>query len=821
MGNIPTPTVIASFDIDEITKTLYLNNSPSTGLKKLTSESNPKILTFTTKKGNLISFSHSYNFEVEGTSKGQYIQLEILDPTNEFESIFLTQTLESTVGYTYPELQKDVNNLIKNKPQVPASQIFNGFQDTDIFTPGGGLAPLINFEDRKYKEDLIAWQNKVQLAINNLATQVINKPTLWFMYGISDKFIDWAGPIGGQFYKALYNYNPNNGSRTLTLTFVTTVIETTKIFKKALNINEYAYGESVIGFLDKAAVNDGINTTLKSYFQNILPHTPGNILLATPDFYSLLAKYIQSLKDEVTNSLDAGISTGLNANPSDFRYGIDNRLRNKIVEYALQQGNIPKSTLASITDKPSEFIIKTVTINKLFSDLGFTVTQFEDITQNDNQDGTFNNKDYLEYTINILNKEKKISYFNEFTKIRLVAGDDVTDYMAPINKFIVKFREITGVSLYYYLESDYRILKIWKDRGIIESDKEAAFVLTTEGIKNFYIYGSPLADQEKIKKTLKDGQFFETSSNGNHSISIPIEVPDFILTKFSPEYKKQLFQKIRSYTGNYKFGDLLELPDEYSYSEELDKLVEKNSLPIFRSGYKNSNILDINIEYFSTNYTLELHNYREDTNDVFTAIQALKQEQQLKDKTFDVFNSADLQEIVNKLNHLFNAQVTYGELIDQIKGNPKLYPTSPLELVIAIIKLSKQSTGKKVAMVNEITKQNSIYLKAALADKLAESLQKGIVTTLPFFHLSNNYSITSPVILLMRENKVLGFETDPLLLFSPHTGLWNIYGFKHEIRDSKIDSTFYIVKNIQSLPSELKLNPVTFNEAMKADTNGN
>lgn len=622
--NIPVGNVIATFDVEELDKIL---NTGENRINKLINYdrdflkiNNPNFYTFSSKKGNLIKFVHSYNFESEGEQRGMYITLEIIDPSNDFESRLLSYTIERIYGGVDANINFELENLIKTKPRAPippeednttvspplavgntqaentqdflAAKYILG-HDSTIYGPDGSdikkykeIKEKIKKKEEekfskateKYKQDLEEWGLKQTKLINKVASllAVAGKPFLWFMYGASNRLADWAGPIGGQLINVSYNYSGEGGIRSLVMTFATVSFSIDKLAKKSLSLQEYTQGEAIVEALTPDQINNGINTCINNYIRNILPEQlGGNIVIVLPNMYNLLQEKINSIKREIDNTLDPIGQTRLQSRLFSYANVLDEtneKLAGKFRGLAVQ-----KDTESYIQSK--------IGINKLFSELGFTVASFdieveekfiEDLTNpiskildsqlDKNSSFDIDGKDYLDFTTNILAKEKDLNYRQEYNKIKLVCEESDANYYSPLNRIRDKIKEITGIDLIYFFESDTRILKIWKDRKLITDATRPVMLVTTEGIKNFYMYGDP------IKPT--------NNSLNNIENSIDLQIADKYKDIFNENYKKTLGQKIGHFDGKFKFGKLNELPDELAYDENFNKFVQVNKLPV-------------------------------------------------------------------------------------------------------------------------------------------------------------------------------------------------------------------------------------------------
>lgn len=286
------------------------------------------------------------------------------------------------------------------------------------------------------------------------------------------------------------------------------------------------------------------------------------------------------------------------------------------------------------------------------------------------------------------------------------------------------------------------------------------------------------------------------------------------VSKYKSELGFTFFSKIQRLVGNVTdftpFGYFNDynistqrltsmLPDEFGFlnkdenSGALSDIFELG-IPFFLANTKNSNVLSYTFD--ADNFILA--QFLGSINEIYynAAYRYVKLGQQNPVLKGRMSSDAAFEKIYDVLNQVRQRGGDYGR---RFKG---------LGLASPEVNLTKLSTDLVDIMLMETQGLNRKVRKNYGADTLAichlflslfESQFKGIIKTLPMFHLSDYRTTLKPAIVYLRSTPGVNIQPqNDRSTADFFTGMYKILGFKHTISKNKGQSEFTLVKDIQS-----------------------
>lgn len=244
---------------------------------------------------------------------------------------------------------------------------------------------------------------------------------------------------------------------------------------------------------------------------------------------------------------------------------------------------------------------------------------------------------------------------------------------------------------------------------------------------------------------------------------------------------------------------------QFAFDPDDEKKIQQSNIPVFKFGVQDPNILSIDMDidqyYFnilnSVLYqTASLHKGSRGTitktDSGFNALLELN-----KDKVSEILNAFTI----------VKPDGTKGLSQSGVKAAKELSLFSEVSekdiesLFVGLMALSGEKTI--IQNLEWWQKKNPAVHFTKLISQLSQIAYRGTITTLPFFHLSNNVGAINPALLFIRESSILGINKSRAVS-DVLNGLWVIYGYEHSISRGEAQSSFHITKDPRiQLPNTL------------------
>ncbi len=835
---IPVACVVAVIKTPEIDELIFRRLATS---KILRFAVDNKLILFDNRVDSILSFEYEAFTSDAGLGKELAIRVELVDPKNTFESQFISIGYKSLLGSNsrvLEEIQRLQNSKLINDSEeakklkakiLEVEQTIKGLQDQkthissinddnffirsgktflnsfarNVHGPeyipfpqrgiGGGKGVAMAVDEvnkniqtattlkESYEKDYIQQVAKDNKAfIDRVNNEIANlekncAPSIYFFFGMGSDEDAWAGPVQGTLSKIHYSIGQDGSARKLFLEYIPQDVlldsKSDKFIFKGLGrvINTEVDIYQKIGELGYKPypLHITITNLIRSFLAKSANINLNNVIVLLPDLsLALESKYNAELKAVEATMIDKDKTYS----GSFFR---------TVYDYATF-----------------------VAHEKLYSNLGFKISQpiktKEDVPKGNVllrllDGGAFTHSlDIFREDFDELQILKEISNI-QFTKSVSLNLQDHEGFEDVIGKLITMLRENSSTyfsTINYFWETDLGVIEIIrKYNPTISLDGGPLLIFgDTNFILNFFYGQIELLKLEDTKEVLLS----QLASSDR--------------TIFTSDLRKHISSYIsENHLTNGPFdATFSELPDEYAFKDT--ESVNTKNIPIFKYGYKNSNIIDFNINYDS--YLLQYMQGAivpslKDTASITTINSESTQKILDKFKVLQTgaISEKRLQEIISMLKTVSltgNDKTDIRQLGDEIlrdfpflgKDLSKEFAT---QFITALKELSNGRTHTRNYLTNEYVVNSVVNRTIQLIDKLNRLALIGNIKTLPLFKFHKiAHALQHPSYVFIREPTVLGVK--PSIINQLFSGKWNIIGFKHHISEYDCYSSFSILK---------------------------
>jgi len=256
------------------------------------------------------------------------------------------------------------------------------------------------------------------------------------------------------------------------------------------------------------------------------------------------------------------------------------------------------------------------------------------------------------------------------------------------------------------------------------------------------------------------------------------------------------------------------LPDEFTFKDQAN--ITKFSIPVFKHGFKNSNILQLNFN-LDDQYTTALNfNYKSFIPQLFantTAISAITNNRLLSNISIDSLTNSIEKKLLDYSNPINFQDLDDNEknLINSVSQSLKLNSEDVLGLFLLYIKSRPKGKAPTVPVDGYANRNPLIHFIGALTNVI-NNIAVGTINTLPYFSMASIRNISKPCLLLVLENRLHGF-TDNLNPYNAAlTGFWRIFGFRNTISSSDVSTSFMLARDITMAPIPILPNKNIFDK---------
>jgi len=822
MTRVPVAYLFISADMSIATSVLKANTIQD--LRLITQKHGDTAFLFdNVANPNFISFEHDFGYGGDNTRS--WMTVKFADPANEFESRFFKMGARGIVkGAVFPK-------TITVKPMPPEWKTKRARSQ--------GVHKIWE------KEPLIAYWKKMKQAITDqtrLMAQAEIVNGLVVMYGIGDDLTTWAGPFDSQLAGADYQYNAREG-KTIELKLAPKSLlgedyQAAKLGwkKPRLTSNEsdlrsegvtlpfywnrrasfdapapkrYGPGrdpdlKSELGGI--ASIHAGLQHAFRTYlYQTCLGQVPfENVVVLFPDFDKLLhnllqdtLKYMHALQHKGRHP--PGLEFGFKA----LFEALGFKTRKRVLSgFGLRvHGPISEAW----TSPPPNWL-SSFDQEEAASDLFDLGVEGGSIVA---EHSMINNENRSTAAAEI---EKEEGFFEHYFE-GFRSNDE--DFMDALDKILDTIKLYIGdayaLDVITHFENDIQLKDIWFKNGIIGDPNRSVVVFGDKRMLEHWAWGTTT---HKAITTL--------TSHADAQLWGPARTQIIELNE-NPKY---------SFMRSSFFGDVNKLPDHFGLSEKdigaLNLNQTTQSVPIFKSGTKDANILSVSNKTRDVYFVLlnqlkvlgksiqAIGGGSADTN-IGGIINSFIAEQQ--DRGFhDVQqllkyarNHTDLDENEGWSNLKEPGWFGVGgpaeasEAISSIlteagfDQEPADHFASDLIEYVSRTQLDPYSYSAHTTLGKQ-TQPATAFLKTL--DELMQKALNLTIDTLPFFQLSKVKMIPSQLcVVLVNEAIAAGlppaearteFQTGWL------SGLYQMAGFKHTISERAVKSSFSLVKSLRT-----------------------
>jgi len=730
--------IIISESRDALNKALQKLGS---GAPMFTQDNKDVFLFSTQNNPNIISF----NYNMMG-SETEAI-LEIIDPKNEFEDLYInTQSAFLSLGrylsFGNPKEKnsiekKEEEEILKSTKELPklGSAEFKNIVDlskTKYFYLSFGVGPNPEY-----------WSPVQRLMI----TGVVLDPSK--TRKITLRFAPVPRSLNKDNRKGLYNQSLDAVLYGYKTRFTSYSDELNFFGNDRSGFPIYGDGDDLLGGdLDiHKLVVDVVTRFVKKF-------TGGaNVILLLPNLNITLSKYYERVKGETSPG-----GFGPNYGYEDKRFAVEALLKKLGLQLLITPKGPYKVTQANANSGPN--LLPAQIVEQAKSG-GIPLRAGDDLYENNEFYASMEASDTGK-TPDALAKVKSV--INNICK---VSGDAYTPY--PI----------------YIAESDMELLDILSDLPGFDSNKDT-YILGDASFINALVYtGDRMKDLAGY--IYKDDLAFFGSG----------------------EYANKIKEKNRVKYPGYLLGNLYSVPDKFALASvegvtDVDEDVEKQAIPIFRYNTQNPNVLSIKAKDEGNYFANLLLTFAANIDRV---AQFVKEGGgiNIRENDFEILDQAGMAKAV-----LANKYSSFGPALDNKKLIKKIMDKLSPDLVkevyddgdarekaiASFVEAISRNGNAMTVEIEEELEQSPPQLMDRFANMITKVTRSATIQTLPFFNLATRGALVSkPVILLAEDAPVKTSGKVKRSKFNRFlTGLYFITGLKHTISSGKCHSEFQLAK---------------------------
>lgn len=657
-------------------------------------------------------------------------------------------------------------------------------------------------------------------------------PYFYFYYGLRDDPNQWTGPVAAQMVNARYNYAAENGKKSIELEFATT-------------FNFPAFSKLA---LDKRGFLSTLKTPIR-LCQVINPETiTGN--------YSLNSSQIATkglhlcVKNVITDYIRSCTTQDINV--VILLPDIEKIISQIAIDYF--------STYETSTVNPNPFklnALKTDAYIKMYQDMGFSVSR---LNRGDIESfNTTNNINELGAPLKLKNTtigNYSVGYgsdalsFYESTKelkgnnsifVGLSLKKDLTEsFKKPLERLISGMsNKISPNQICLEIIDNLEFVKEFKKycKGVglnsysdVINEKMPIVVFGDKYLIEKYLYGKKYYELQNIlerrertqSKNINEGLSYEdrltkyaseakTANNYLHYIDNIIFSDKYIINLASKWFLKKENVAATNNFSTFPYGD-------YTLTDTTRLNLKKASIPIFKSGVTESNVLNIDLNL--NDYYFAMLRSVWQSKDTLNLIHNSNGSKINQDQLSSFITSGSLEDLKVKVG-ITNMSIPapdsleLGQVFKVLLEDSKFLSLSEKEKESSINDIVMflaqqleqrrvdpstsaplQSSGKIKIIVGSHENVNPYLQYLTMFSKVVNNAFLGYVKTLPIFYLSGPANSLPPIILLLEETNVPPYNRKNFITRS-FNGMWSILGYKHTISNDELSSEFWIVKDIR------------------------
>jgi hypothetical protein len=823
---IPTPFLFIGFNKDAIDKIFLDPNSLATTdiiqkIKEYSGDKDDFLLFENYANPNFLKLEHTFG---AGGNGGYQIQIDLIDPSNEFERRMIGTT-------SYPE-------------NVPFSLIDSSG------TP-------ISISDSQKLESKV----RRELYLDSIKQYVSQNTTrnYYIAYGVGTNPRYWAGPFSCILLKADIE---TSEFKKISCTFAASPAgfgqETIKKFKntknavdmqgmkrqitgasKPIKFNEFIEGKSE-SFYDPyllATKQSNSIAEIKSSIGSKLGDKQGDKLSSVSnfvkmvDFHALVTDCIANYVAKVTGNDNVivllpnlnyllasseGFVEDLEAsknssnekfkNVNDIKLRIALRFRQALSDALSYLSQMSQVIYAGTNDPLKQDFTKDQTLDA--KEISWLTDPEKHKDRDSRLKSFFKDNNFYTTLDTVVQNNNTVDHYELLTKL-----------IDEINRNNNSYK-INQLALYQ--ETNSKILKVFKEYfdkqdpafRFPSTFNESVVVVGDPNMIQKYLYSGEVIPSDKSDLTGVTIDIILKGQNDSEYVKSPIQVfhpKDKVF--FTADYHNKIYEVMYPDDENPPYGPNSEPPDIFAYTDtkDISKQGKKlNRYQVFKYNTQNANVLNLKID-LNPSYLVELKTgfqkelfktattklagiYSDEyTLNTFLSEEAIIGYIQNRLKSSEIINKEILIKEVSEI-------LTANGIPDELKGDPITIAKNCL----ALAEGGMISKNRQTIIVDAFSPKNPAIIMSDMANQLYRKSLILVLETLPFFHISNIGHIHSPVLLFAQSGKLLNsnpsYENDPFFTFI--SGIYNVIGAKHIMDSGEIKSEFTLVRNQKALLKE-------------------
>ena len=375
-----------------------------------------------------------------------------------------------------------------------------------------------------------------------------------------------------------------------------------------------------------------------------------------------------------------------------------------------------------------------------------------------------------------------------------------------------------------FYEHNPKILKVWLDHGIISDDSKPALVVAEESLRKTMLYPVQVAGGVATEIETEPRSEVVTTKNfwGSNMFVLNSHISPDDSVIFGDRYKLDIL-KIMYYAELFPvlgFGAANKIPEEIfnketgwhtitegeetggleNVAELFKKLsVRKAIIPVFKSGYPNPNILDINwvdsqVFVNALKVGLKEGMHRAVTQVPFEEITAGWGER-----------ISEIEEVIKKGGYPGEGNPWYDaealeSVVEDVDPDGGIPTSIDVETIVtSLLKGIVDGEGRnKACVISSVDSKNPLAVHWEIVKALMSFSTQLTLETTPMFNFSETWHLMRPCLVFIREPKAVGVQLDidfkKAALRNFMSGVYSMVGFKHTISGTKATSSFNLVR---------------------------
>lgn len=364
-------------------------------------------------------------------------------------------------------------------------------------------------------------------------------------------------------------------------------------------------------------------------------------------------------------------------------------------------------------------------------------------------------------------------------------------------------------------EEDMNILRKLEQYGVIATASEPVLLVGSESMINHFVYGHLMLMETFHEKTAISDflKYIHPSDSERFSVrqTAPVEADaeEEGKSDFYP-YCQDVFDYMYG-IGKGGFSNIF-LPTEFTKDSNNAQNLAAAGVPVFKSGYANSNILSMKMDikpYYlaglSFNFIAEQGKAVQrgtggppDTNIAAAQHIDLVSKHGLSQDAVDELLRLQNQSAYNINDDVLQRLSTmskelFGFSINRDKNGDSQDYKNFMYFMLGVT--GAQTNSGKVLTIPQQGGVNAFESVKRMVDYIANQTIKGAIKTIPYFRLSGLKSLARPIIMNVREVRSAGIKGNTSAFTTAiYSGFWNVFGFKHIITNKEAYSEFTVVK---------------------------